>query len=99
MAEATALKVISLKTKKNMAGGSQLWEVTSKNTVNRVRLLCRYKSSELIRVSRDKITIPNKKDTLTNGDFPYKCILQILPSTWFSELLPSLQFLKITSLK
>lgn len=75
-----------------MAWGSQLWEVTSKSTVDRViRLLCRHKFSELKRVSRDKITTPNKRDTLTNGDFPYECILQIVPSTWFLELLPSLK--------
>ena len=61
-----------------LGAGSQLWEVTRKSIVLKGKLLGRFNSlpSSLIRVPRDLVIfllLLQMGDTLTNGDFPYKC--------------------------
>ena len=78
MTQANTLNIISSwRQKKDVeVGGGQLREVTRKNRVNKVWLLCRFKSviSPLVRVSRDLVILLFLEgDTFTNGDFFYKC--------------------------
>lgn len=92
--------------------GGPLWGVIRKSTVNKGKqicyadLLCRFKwvPSPLVRFSCDLelyfSSWCREGDTLTNGDFLYKCqfLLQKgnfpTSSTLFSELLQCLLFLK-----
>lgn len=77
--------------------------ITGKSTINEGKIVMQMESlsSALIRVPRDKVlSLPDPAwgDTLTNGGFAYKfkCLLQRVTCTWFSEHLPSVLFLKIS---
>lgn len=101
------LKISSLaKDKRKMLGvrGGQLWEAARKSTVNRVGLLCKFKTapSPLIRVSTDLVIylfLVRRGRHLHKWRFLFKCLLQKGNLLSFQSFSCVCCFLKIVNLK